>query len=181
MKSLDQATLKKVGAWDLFSQYLSKKGFEDPEAKRKTISQIKRLDAAKLWKISLELDPNHPFTKLVWQRLDEADKKHAEADDIETRFLKRVRTFMGHPEDLDFALNLYGRAGPELFPLGLVSTWHERETRYPPIEANDYWSPYEYTADKGLIKNYPLLHNHTTRLCKAIKAASKAAERPASL
>ncbi len=176
-RSLDEAKLKGIGVWDVFEPILQKRESENPETARNTVRQIKALDPAKLWRISLELVPNHPFAKTVWKGLDEADRRNAEADDFEARILLPLRKFLGHPEDIGFVLNLYGRAGPELFPLTLVSMWHERETRYPPIERDDYWDPAAYTAHKGLVKNYELFHRHTARLCKAVKTASEAAVR----
>jgi len=176
-KSLDQTKLQEVGAWDAFASILQKGKSEDPKAARKTIAQVKALDASRLWKISLDLEPNHYFTKLVWQRLEEADKRNAEADHAERIVRESIGKFLGHPEDFDFMLNLYGRAGPELFPLTLVSMWHERETRYPPVDTADYWDPQSYTREKGLIKNLELFHTHTSRLCKAVSLASSAALR----
>jgi HEPN domain-containing protein len=177
LKSLNRSKLKEIGAWEVFAPYLQKQEYEDPGAVRKIISQVRTLDAAKLWRLSLELEPSHPFTKLVWQRLDEADRRNAEADDAEAIVSETIRRIMGHPEDIDYVLNLYSRAGPELFPLTLVSMWHERETRYPAIETKDYWNPDDYTPAKGLIKNYKLFHRHTARLCQAMNLAAKAAEK----
>lgn len=172
-KSLNQEKLKAIGVWDMFAPLLRKRESEDPEAARKAIVLAKELDPAKLWKTSLDLDPNHPFTKIVWQGLETADARFAEAEKVEA-ILSPIRKLLGHPEDLDYMLNMYGRAGPDLFPLTLVSMWHEKETRYPGVEKKDYWNPAEYTQDKGLIKNYSLLHDHTERLCKAMLAASNA-------
>jgi HEPN domain-containing protein len=180
-KSVNQAKLKQIGVWEILERYLQKQGSEDPIEAKRAINQVKALDASKLWRISLELAPNHPFTKTIWQRLNEADKRNAEADEVERIIPESLKAFLSHPEDLDFALNLFGRAGPELFPLTLVSMWHEKETRYPPIAKEDYWNPEEYTSDKGLITNYKLFYSHTDRLCRAIKTASRAAERHVGL
>ena len=197
--SLDRGELKEIGAWDIMSPFFEKKDSEDPEVARRAIHLVRRLNSAALWKISLELDPDHPFTKTIFTGLEQADKRNLEADEAEAmlsmplrRFLGRygdardtkelavfmskpLRALLSHPEHLDLAINIYGRAGPELFPLTLLSMCHEKETRYPAIEPNDYWDSEAYTPERGLIRSYNLLARHMSRLCNAIGAASIAA------
>ncbi len=75
-----------------------------------------------------------------------------------------------------FELVRKSRAG--IVPLTLVSAWHERETKYPPIEKNDYWDPDEYTPDKGLINDYGVLSGLALRLREVMRTASKLSQDP---
>lgn len=156
----------------------------DTKSIQDMITTLKSPVMRRAWSLTLDLHPSQVFTKQFLGMLKDADKKSAEVDEAEIqlkkfqkRLLRGFRKFgdfkySNSPEMSRFQLSLY-RAVPELVPLGLVSLWHETPTRYPPIDETDYWSLPAYTAKKGLVRSFPLLHRHTVRLCQETLAAAR--------
>ncbi len=136
---------------------------------------IARLKSNDLWKITLEADPRRPPNSAILKMLDDAESRWATMDRLHRKFKQRLASRMSDPEVLGYILNIYGRAYPEVTPLTLITMWHERETRYPPLNWSDYWDPGRYTASSGLIKLYPRLVKHAKRLCDGTLAGARSA------
>jgi hypothetical protein len=109
--------------------------------------------------------------------LEKADLSSKSTDEMEKILFEQLRGIMVDPNEYRRALNIFGRAGPELAPLNFISMWHEREPRYPPVSEDDYWDPHSYTAEKGLIKLFPELLRHAKRLSDSVLEGSEAALR----
>ena len=75
---------------------------------------------------------------------------------------------------LKFIFRLYSNA-PKVFPLCLLTMWHEREPRYPAISKKDCWDPAAYGSTRPLIKLQKKLANESLALSNAIIAASETA------
>ncbi len=136
---------------------------------------IARLKSNDLWKITLEADPRRPPNTAILKMLENAESRWTSLDRLQRKFEQKLAPRMSDPETLEYILNVYGRAFPEIAPLSLVTMWHERETRYPPLEGTDYWDPGRYVLSSGLVKLYPRLMKHAKRLCEgAVRGASAA-------
>ncbi len=136
---------------------------------------ISRLKSSDLWKITLEANPARPPNTAILKMLDNAESRWASMDRLQRKFNQKLAPRMSDPEVLDYILNVYGKAYPEVAPLTLVTMWHERETRYPPLGGSDYWDPGRYTASSGLVRLYPRLVKHTRRLCDGALEGARSA------
>ncbi len=145
---------------------------------KKTASQqarlVKSLRSSEMWKTTLELDSSNPRAAVFLKMLDDAEEQWKPIDEFANQF-EKIAPYLGDPELLRYFLNLRGKAFPEVIPLALMSMWHERETRYPPVDKTDYWDPNKYEASKGLVQLYPRLHRHAQRLCLGTIAGANAA------
>jgi hypothetical protein len=136
---------------------------------------IRRLKSHDLWKITLESDPGRPPNSAILKLLNEAETQWDSLDRFQKLFEQKLARLMSDPDTLRYILNIYGKALPEVAPLALITMWHERETRYPPLDPSDYWDPSKYTASSGLIRIYPRLHKHARRLCDGALAGARSA------
>jgi hypothetical protein len=136
---------------------------------------IRRLKSQDLWKITLESDPARPPNTVILKLLSEAEAQWNSLDRFQRLFEQKLAPRMSDPDTLRYILNIHGRALPEVAPLALVTMWHERETRYPPLDPSDYWDPGKYTASSGLIRIYPRLHRHAKRLSDGALAGARSA------
>ncbi len=136
---------------------------------------IARLKSNDLWKITLEADPRRPPTSAILKMLDGAESGWASLDRLQRKFKQKLAPRMSDPEILRYILNIYGQAYPEVAPLTLIMMWHERETRYPPLNGSDYWDPARYTPASGLVKLYPKLFKHAKRLCDGTLSGARSA------
>jgi hypothetical protein len=136
---------------------------------------IRRLKSQDLWKITLESDPAKPPNSAILKLLSEAEAQWNALDKFQRTFEQKFAPLMSDPDILGYILNVYGRALPEVAPLVLITMWHERETRYPPLDGSDYWDPSKYTASSGLIRIYPRLHKHARRLCEGALGGARSA------
>lgn len=136
---------------------------------------MRRLKSQDLWKITLESDPAKPPNSAVLKLLSEAEAQWNALDKFQRTFEQKFAPLMSDPDTLRYILNVYGRALPEVAPLTLITMWHERETRYPPLDGSDYWDPSKYTTSSGLIRIYPRLHKHARRLCEGALGGARSA------
>ncbi len=149
---------------------------EEDNAKEEA-DYITRLRSNDLWRITLEADHRRPPNTSILKMLDNAESEWASLDRLQRKFKQKLAARMSDPEVLEFVFSVYGRALPEVAPLTLITMWHERETRYPPLDGSDYWDPGRYTASSGLVKLYPRLVKHAARLCEgALSGARSASE-----
>lgn len=178
-KALDKPEIKALGLSQAFDPILQKPNVS-PEQARTAVAQVRnarKAGASIAWRATLELDPKHEATKKIMDLLKEADLKCKQADEALALFkpiYKKYRKYLSDPWFLEYALNL-NKAVSELTPLGVVSMWHEKETRYPSLRAFDYWDPAAYSEEKGLIRNFPELHRHLIRFSKSTLSAARAA------
>jgi hypothetical protein len=147
----------------------------DERTAREEVDRLRSLKPRDLWKITLKFDPEEPANAAVLKLLREAKAQWKQLDRFRRTFEGKLAPRMSDPQTLRFILNVYGKAFPEVPPLAFVSIWHERETRYPAIDKTDYWDPRMYTKKFGLIKMYPELTKHATRLCDGALAGSRSA------
>ena len=136
---------------------------------------IARLKSDDLWKITLEADPRRPPNAAILKMLDSAESGWRSLDRLQKKFEEKLAPRMSDPEALEYILSVYGRAFPEIAPLCLITMWHERETRYPPLEGADHWDPRRYTTSSGLVKLYPRLLKHARRLCDGALEGARSA------
>ena len=136
---------------------------------------ISRLKSNDLWKITLEANPNRPPNTAILKMLDGAESGWASLDKLQRKFRQRLAQRMSDPGVLEYILNVYGQAYPEVAPLSLVTMWHERESRYPPLSESDYWDPDRYTANAGLVRLYPRLFKHAKRLSDGALGGARSA------
>jgi HEPN domain-containing protein len=129
-----------------------------------------------LWNVTLQLEPSNPRAAVVFKMLDEAESHWREVDKAEA-FHERLVPYLGDPEELRYLLNVNYKAFSEVPPLAFITMWHEWETRYPPVEATDYWSPKSYTQHVGIVKHYPRLYKHARRLVDGALMGAQAALR----
>ncbi len=148
---------------------------KDETNTREEADYIARLRSDDLWKITLEADPDRPPNTAILKMLESAESGWASLDRLQRKFKQRLARRMSDPEVLEYILNVYGRAYPEVAPLTLVTMWHERETRYPPLDGSDYWDPARYAASAGLVKLHPRLVKHAKRLCDGALGGARAA------
>lgn len=139
------------------------------------VSRMRNLVPRDLWKITLEFNPRRPPNPAILKLLREAEAQWKPLDRFQRIFERKFASRMTEGETVRYIVNIYGKAFPEVPPLALVTMWHERETRYPPIDNSDYWNPKLYNARSGLVKLYPRLAEHAQRLCEGGIAGAKAA------
>ncbi len=181
-QALDKPQVRDSGLSQLLEPVLKPSPIT-PESVRVATRQVRSANKGLAWANTLNLSPDHPATKLVLNMLMVADQKCAEFDAAEKAITKLHALFLkkaGFSIDLDFisyALNISGRAIQELVPLAIVTMWHERETRYPPVSEKDKWDPWAYTKDKGLIKMFPEFQRHMKRLNVAVMRGAESVER----
>jgi hypothetical protein len=73
---------------------------------------------------------------------------------------------------IDFATSGV-RSTPRALSLTLLTMWHEEATRYPPGSSRyDYWDPGAYTADKEMVKQFPMLARHAKVFCDGVQKKS---------
>jgi hypothetical protein len=149
----------------------------DEQAAKRQLTTLRNLRERDLWELTLELDPNRPPNPAILKLLDNAETQWKPLDKFHRLFERKFARMMTDPDTLRFVLNVHGKAFPEVAPLAFLTMWHEKETRYPPIEVSDYWDPRKYTAASGLVKAYPRLCKHAKRLCDGATAGAQAAMR----
>jgi hypothetical protein len=137
------------------------------EVTQKQIPMVKSLTPDLLWDVTLGQDPSNPRIAVVLKMLDDAEAQWKSIDEFQVQF-EKLAPFLGDPDLTRYILNINAKAFPEIAPLAFTTMWHERETRYPPIEQGDYWNPSMYTSDSGLVKLYPRLYKHGLRLCDGL-------------
>jgi hypothetical protein len=149
----------------------------DEQTAKQQLTTLRNLRERDLWKLTLELDPKRPPIPAILKLLKDAETQWKPLDKFQRLVEKKFAPFMTDPDTLRFVLNIHGKAFPEVAPLAFLTMWHEKETRYPPIDASDYWNPGKYNATSGLVKLYPRLVKHAQRLCEgAVNGAKAAAE-----
>ncbi len=142
------------------------------EVTQRQIPMVKSLTPELLWEVTLRLDPSNPRVAVVLKMLDDAEAQWKPIDEYQVQF-EKLAPFLGDPDFTRYVLNVNAKAFPEIAPLAFVTMWHERETRYPPIEQSDYWNPNMYTSESGLVKLYPRLYKHGLRLCDGLLEGSR--------
>jgi len=147
----------------------------DEQTAKQQLTSLRNLRERDLWKLTLELDPNMPLSPAILRLLKDAEAQWRPLDKFQRLFEKKFAHFMSDPNTLKFILNIHGKAFPEVAPLAFLTMWHEKETRYPPIDESDYWNPGKYNATSGLVKLYPRLLKHAQRLCDGALNGAKAA------
>jgi len=145
------------------------------QAAMEEVDRLRNLRSRDLWRITLELDPRRPPIDAILKLLDDAEAHWKPLDKFQRLFEKKFAHLMSDPETVRYIMNIHGKAFPEIAPLAFITMWHETETRYPPVDGSDYWSPERYTANSGLVKLYPRLHKHAKRLGDGAYAGAKAA------
>ena len=141
---------------------------------KREVEILQSLKPSDLWKITLDFNPNRPPNPSILKLLDDAEAQWKPLDKFQRLFKKRFAPLMSDPESVNYILNIYGRALPEIAPLAFITMWHERETRYPPIDGSDYWAPERYIPKSGLVRLYPRLRKHAKRLCDGALAGARA-------
>lgn len=147
-----------------------------PTAMRERARLIRQLKTNKMWAASIELNPTTQETKALLAMLDSAESKWTNPYRVEI-LLRKLASEIENQDMLDYLRNVEGKAFPEIMPLAYFTMWHERETRYPPIDEKDYWDPRKYTGDCGLVILYPRLYKHAERLCDGALVGAQAAIR----
>ena len=139
------------------------------------VERLRNLKPRDLWRITLELDPETPLNAAIMKLLDGAESQWATLDRFQRLFERKLTPLMSDPPTIRYIIDVHGKALPEIAPLAFITMWHEKETRYPPVEGSDYWSPEKYTANSGLVRLFPRLHMHAKRLSEGAYAGARAA------
>jgi len=139
------------------------------------VEKLRNLKPHDLWRITLELDPKTPLNAAIMKLLDDAEAQWRPLDRFQRLFETKLASLMSDPQTVRYIINVHGKAFPEIAPLAFITMWHEMETRYPPVDSSDYWSPEQYDADSGLVTLYPRLHKHAKRLSEGAYAGARAA------
>jgi hypothetical protein len=147
----------------------------DEQTAKQQLTSLRNLRERDLWKLTLELNPNRSPIPAILKLLNNAEAQWKSLDKFQRLFEKKLAPLMTDPDTLRFILNIHGRASPEVAPLAFLTMWHEKESRYPPIDESDYWNPGKYNATSGLVKLYPRLDKHARRLCDGAAVGSQAA------
>ena len=147
----------------------------DEHTAKEQLTTLRNLTERDLWKLTLELDPDRPPNPAILKLLENAEAQWKPLDKFQRLFEKKFAHLMTDPDTLGFVLNVHGKAFPEVPPLAFLTMWHEKETRYPPVDVTDYWDPKKYTAVSGLVKVYPRLYKHAGRLCDGAVAGAQTA------
>jgi HEPN domain len=145
------------------------------QAAKEEVERLHSLKPGDMWKITLEFNPNRPPNPAILKLLDESETQWKPLDKFQRLFEKKFVSMMSDPYTIRYIMNIHGKAVPEIAPLAFITMWHERETRYPPIDSTDYWVPERYNINAGLVNIYPRLHKHAKRLCDGAYAGAKAA------
>jgi len=145
------------------------------QAAKSEVEKLRNLKPDDLWRITLKLDPKTPLTAAILKLLDDAEAQWRPLDRFQRLFETKLSSFMSDPQTVRYIINVHGKAFPEIAPLAFITMWHEMETRYPPVDGSDYWSPERYAADSGLVTLYPRLHKHAKRLGEGAYAGARAA------
>ena len=145
------------------------------EAARAEVERLRSLKAGDLWKITLEFNPNRPPNPAILKLLEDAEAQWKPLDRFQRVFEEKFASIMSDPETVRYIMGVHGKASPEIAPLAFVTMWHEKETRYPPVDNLDYWAPERYTSKSGLVRLYPRLYKHAKRLCDGAAEGARAA------
>lgn len=145
------------------------------QAANAEVEKLRNPKPSDLWRITLGLDPETPLTAAILKLLDDAEAQWAFLDRFQRLFERKLTPLMSDPQTVRYIINVHGKAFPEIAPLAFITMWHERETRYPPIDGSDYWSPERYTTNSGLVRLLPRLHMHAKRLSEGTYAGARAA------
>ena len=145
------------------------------QAAKNEVEKLRNLKPDDLWRITLKLDPKTPLTAAILKLLDDAEAQWRPLDRFQRLFETKLSSLMSDPQTVRYIINVHGKAFPEIAPLAFITMWHEMETRYPPVDGSDYWSPERYAADSGLVTLYPRLHKHAKRLGEGAYAGARAA------
>jgi len=139
------------------------------------VEKLRNLKPRDLWRLTLELDSKTPLTGAILKLLDDAEAQWRNLDKFQRLFERTLASLMSDPQTVRYIINVHGKAFPEIAPLAFITMWHEKETRYPPVDTLDYWSPDQYVANSGLVRLYPRLHKHAKRLNEGAHAGARAA------
>ena len=145
------------------------------QAAKAEVEKLRNLHPGDLWKMTLKLDQSTPLTAAILKLLDEAEAQWRYLDRFQRLFERKLASLVSDPQTFRYIINVHGKAFPEIAPLAFITMWHEKETRYPSVDASDYWSPEQYSADSGLVALYPRLHKHAKRLGEGAYAGARAA------
>jgi len=145
------------------------------QAAKSEVEKLRNLKPDDLWRITLKLDPKTPLTAAILKLLDDAEAQWRPLDRFQRLFETKLSSLMSDPQTVRYIINVHGKAFPEIAPLAFITMWHEMETRYPPVDGSDYWSPERYAADSGLVTLYPRLHKHAKRLSEGAYTGARAA------
>jgi len=145
------------------------------QAAKAEVEQLRNLKSSDLWKITLRLDPKTPLPAAILKLLDDAEAQWRYLDRFQRLFERKLASLVTDPQTFRYIINVHGKAFPEIAPLAFITIWHDKETRYPPVDALDYWSPEQYATDSGLVVLYPRLHKHAKRLSEGAYAGARAA------
>jgi len=144
-------------------------------AAKSEVERLRNLQPRDLWRITLKLDSKTPLAAAILKLLDDAEAQWGYLDRFQRLFERKLTSLVSDPQTFRYIINIHGKVFPEIAPLAFLTMWHEKETRYPPVDASDYWSPEQYAADSGLVTLYPRLHKHAKRLSEGAYAGSRAA------
>ena len=177
---LDKPRVKETGLSQLLEPVI-KPPKVNSETVRAAIKLIRAVDSDKAWKITLDLDPGNEFVRSIYKMLDVADAKWREANEAE-HITRRLHTLIlrrygiaTNQNSIGFFLNIAARASQEAVPLALLTMWHERRSRYPPIGTPDDWNVEAYTRQTGLIRGLPLFYRHLDRLVTSTLSGARCA------
>jgi len=145
------------------------------QAAKVEVEKLRNLKPRDLWRLTLEFDPETPLTAALLKLLEEAEAQWRYLDRFQRLFESKLVSLMSDPQTVRYIINVHGKAFPEIAPLAFITMWHEKETRYPPVDALDYWSPEQYSTNSGLVRLYPRLHSHAKRLSEGAYAGARAA------
>jgi len=145
------------------------------QAAKEEVEKLRNLQPRDLWRLTLELDPKTPLTAAILKLLDDAEAQWRPLDTFKRLFETKLAPLMSDPQTVRYIINVHGKAFPEIAPLGFITMWHEKETRYPPVDGSDYWSPEQYAANSGLVMLCPRLFRHAKRLSEGAHAGARAA------
>jgi len=161
--------------WDIPDTKEMEARLMSEQAAKREVEILRSLKPGDLWKITLEFNPNRPPNPAILKLLDDAESQWNQLDKFQRLFKESLASLMSDPETVRYILNIHGKAFPEIAPLAFITMWHERETRYPPIDGSDYWAPERYTSKSGLVQLYPRLRKHAKRLCDGAYVGAQAA------
>jgi hypothetical protein len=123
---------------------------------------------ARMWKSTLELDRSNPLVSQALHSLENNVTKSGKSKMVRWLFKFAV----GDSNLAKFYYETFSEAGSRIYHLSMLTAWHEKEPRYPPIKPADHWDPEAYTASSQFVQYQKRLIEETKRTADAIVRAA---------
>ena len=128
---------------------------------------LTRMDSEIMRRATLLLDPSVSQVQTAISQL----RKNI----LDSRWVKlalynaRSAVYRGRKHYIDYVYNIFFAAS-RIYPLNMLTMWHESATRYPTMDLTN--DSFIYDSKKPLIKEIPLLLSQTKKLCDNVASAA---------